>query len=62
MTSDSGEVVLGIERSLTGKRWEAGAYDDRSARALGQRFGLSDIVSRVLAARGVELDEAEAFL
>ena len=62
MISDSGEVVLGIERSLTGKRWEASTYDDRSARALGQRFGLSDVVSRVLAARGVELDEAETFL
>ena len=62
MTSGSGEVVLGIERSLTGKRWEASAYDERCARALGQRFGLSDVVSRVLSARGVELDEAETFL
>ena len=58
----SEEVVLGIERSLTGKRWEASASDDRIVRAFGQRLGLSDIVSRILSARGVKLDDAEAFL
>lgn len=59
---DSGEVVLGIERSLKGKRWEASASDDRISRALGQRFGLSDIVSRIMAAREIDLDDAEVFL
>ena len=41
---DNDEVVLGIERSLTGKRWEASSSDERTVRALGQKFGLSDIV------------------
>lgn len=48
-------VVLGVERSLTGKRWEASATDERAALALSQKYGLSDIVARVLIGRGVEL-------
>ena len=59
---DNDEVVLGIERSLTGKRWEASSSDERTVRALGQKFGLSDIVSRVLVARGIELENVEVFL
>ena len=49
--SESGNVVLGVERSYTGKRWESSDSDDRSASAMSQRHGLSDIVSRVLVAR-----------
>ena len=60
--SESGGVVLGVERSLTGKRWEASPADDRVALALSQRHNLSDIVARILVARGVEIDFAEAFL
>ena len=60
--SDLGGVVLGVERSLTGKRWEASPADDRLALALSQRHDLSDIVARILVARGVEIDFAEAFL
>lgn len=60
--SDFGGVVLGVERSLTGKRWEASPADDRLALALSQRHDLSDIVARILVARGVEIDFAEAFL
>ena len=60
--SESGGVVLGVERSLTGKRWEASPADDRLALALSQRHNLSDIVARILVARGVKIDFAEAFL
>ncbi|MBG04277.1 MAG: single-stranded-DNA-specific exonuclease RecJ, partial [Rhodospirillaceae bacterium] len=60
--SESRGVVLGVERSLTGKRWEASPADDRLALALSQRHDLSDIVARILVARGVEIDFAEAFL
>ena len=47
---------------MLGKRWEARHGDDRLAVALAQRHGLSDIAGRVLAARGVGLEEAEDFL
>src|SRR3546814_19037285 len=53
---------LGIERSLTGKRWEERLADGRQALALSQQFDLPEIVGRVLAARGMLPEEAERFL
>ena len=55
-------AFLDVERSLTGRRWEASESDERVGLALAQRFGLSEIVARVMAARGVDLESAEAFL
>ncbi|MEE8275641.1 MAG: single-stranded-DNA-specific exonuclease RecJ [Alphaproteobacteria bacterium] len=56
------EAVLGVRRSLRGQRWLARDGDARVGMALAQRLELPEIVGRVLAARGVGLDEAEAFL
>jgi len=53
---------LGVERSLTGKRWEERLSDGRQALALSQQLGLPEVIGRVLAARGVGLEEAERFL
>jgi len=53
---------LGIDRSLGGRRWCLRPGDEREAVALSQRFGLPELVGRVLAARGIGLDEAESFL
>lgn len=53
---------LGVERSLTGRRWRLREGDERLGLALSQRFGLSEVVGRVLAARGVGLDDAAGFL
>ena len=53
---------LNVERSATGRRWEARLEDARIAEAISQRHELPDILGRVLAARGVGLEEAEAFL
>lgn len=53
---------LGVECSLTGKRWEERLGDSRQGLALAQRLDLPEIVGRVLAARGVEPEDAEAFL
>jgi single-stranded-DNA-specific exonuclease len=53
---------LGVERSLTGKRWEERLGDGRQALALAQQLGLPEIVGRVLAARGVAAEEAGRFL
>ena len=61
--SESGrELFLGVERSLRGRRWESRLGDERLALALAQRHDLPDIVARVLAGRGVGLDEAPSFL
>ena len=61
-----GEAFLGVARSLTAKHWVAagagGPGAERVALALAQRNGLPEVVARVMAARGIGLDEADAFL
>jgi len=56
------ESFLGVENSLTGKRWFGREADSRQALAIAQRLNLPEIAGRVLAARGVGLDDAGAFL
>ncbi len=53
---------LGVERSLTGKRWEERLRDPRQALALAQRLGVAEIVGRIMAGRGIGLEDAQAFL
>ncbi len=53
---------LNVSRSATGRRWRARLEDGRLAQAIAERHELPEILGRVLAARGVGLDEAEAFL
>jgi len=60
--ADGADCVLGVENSLTGKRWIGRAADERQSMALAQRLGVPEIVGRVLAARGVGLEDAPAFL
>ncbi len=55
-------AFLGVARSLAGRRWQMRTGDERLAAALSQRLALPEIIGRVLAARGIGLDEAEAFL
>lgn len=55
---------LDVERSVTGRRW-ADRLDPattRIAQAISQRTELSEILARILAARGVGIDAAEQFL
>ena len=54
--------VLGVRSSLSGRRWSAREGDARLGMALAQRLELPEVVGRVLAARGVRLEDAEAFL
>lgn len=58
----SADAFLGVERSLTGRRWQARLGDERLALTLAQRLALPEVVGRVLAARGIGLDDAEVFL
>src|SRR5258705_3958369 len=55
-------AFLGIERSLTGRRWAARLADERTALAMAQRHGLPDAICRLLAAREVELEGVPDFL
>lgn len=56
------DCFLGVARSLSGRRWVARTCDDRIAQALCQRLGVPDVLGRVLAARGVMLDDSERYL
>ena len=53
---------LGINKSLTGKLWLQRPLDERLALTLSQRLGVSEIVGRVLTARGIGLDDANDFI
>ncbi|MYJ70245.1 MAG: single-stranded-DNA-specific exonuclease RecJ, partial [Rhodospirillaceae bacterium] len=60
-------AVLGVERSLGGRRWQprtsgAPEADERLGMALAQRLDLPEIVGRLLANRGVTPETAEDFL
>jgi single-stranded-DNA-specific exonuclease len=56
------QPFLGVAASATGRRWRARDLDERLAAALSQRLDVPDIIGRVLAARGVGIDEAEHYL
>ena len=55
-------ALLGIERSLLGKRWRERSGGDRAGLALAQRLGIPEIVGRILANRGIDDAAAERFL
>ena len=55
-------AFLGIEHSLTGRRWAERLGDERVALAMAQRHGLPDAICRLLAAREVGLDDVPDFL
>ena len=54
--------MLGVGRSLSGRRWIWRRGEDRVAFGLAQRHGVPELVGRLLAARGVGLEEAAHFL
>ena len=57
-------VFLKVSQSLTGKVWRdrLDPAAARTALAIAQKTDMSDILARVVAGRGVGLDEAEGFL
>src|SRR5438132_6003414 len=57
-------LFLGVERSATGRAWRDRIDERSSARALAiaQRHDLPELLARILAGRGVEVEEAAAFL
>ncbi|MEO9191932.1 MAG: single-stranded-DNA-specific exonuclease RecJ [Acetobacteraceae bacterium] len=55
-------LALGVERSLSGRRWVWREGEDRVALGIAQRAGLPEIVGRLLAARGIGIEECGDFL
>ena len=53
---------LGVERSVCGRRWRSREADPGVAAAIAERHGLPEIVGRLLAQRGIGIDEAPGFL
>jgi single-stranded-DNA-specific exonuclease len=57
-------IFLGVRHSITGFAWEhrLSERQDMAALQMAQKSGLPDIMARVLAGRGVQPENAEAFL
>ncbi len=54
--------VLGVARSVTGRRWIWRPADARLGLGIAQRLNLPEVVGRLLAARGVGLEVATDYL
>src|SRR5438477_4014559 len=60
----TGRLFLGVVRSATGRAWRDRLDERGSARALAivQRHGLPELLARILAGRGIEIDAVESYL
>ena len=54
--------TLGVHSSIAGKRWLLREVNERMALMLSQRLSLPEIVGRILANRGVDVESAQQFL
>lgn len=59
---EAASAFLGVQRSLTGRRWRAREADLGLVEAFRRRFSLPEIAARLLVGRGVALESAENFL
>ncbi len=55
-------AFLDVENSLTARRWRLRSENERLGLAIAQRLDVPEIVGRVMAGRGVPLEEAEQYL
>src|SRR5215469_3787388 len=60
--NETAGVVLGVERSVCGRRWHWRRGDSGAAEAIAERLGVPEIVGRLLAQRGIDVDHAPGFL
>lgn len=56
------EPVLNVGQSATNKAWQATPSDDRLALAIAQRYGIADVLGRILVARDIGMDDVDDFL
>ncbi len=61
-TTRSPDCLLGVERSALGQTWRARCADERLIATLSQQHGISDLLARILAGRGIGVEEAAAYL
>ncbi|KKC39597.1 single-stranded DNA exonuclease [Devosia epidermidihirudinis] len=61
---DAPRPFLDVSRSVTGRAWtdRLDAGTTRTATAIAQRTGISEILARIMAARGVGIDDAPKYL
>jgi single-stranded-DNA-specific exonuclease len=62
IVADTAQALLGVERSLCGRRWRQRDGDERQGLALAQRLSLPEVVGRLLASRAVSADAAATYL
>ncbi len=58
---ESGPAFLGVEASLTGRRWRTRPIDEKQVNAIAQRLGKSDIIGRLLVGRGIALEDVASY-
>ncbi len=56
------EYMFTNKLSAKGKVWQLKDFNESQALAIGQKYGVSDIVSRMLCVKNVELDNVDDFL
>jgi single-stranded-DNA-specific exonuclease len=59
---DEGTPFLGVDRSLTNRRWIVRDAELQLVEAFRRRFSLPEIAARLMATRGVTMESAEGFL
>jgi len=59
--SEAADSLLGVRRSALGQRWEQRPVIIRHAEAIANRLGVTMTVGQLISARGIGIDEAEAF-
>jgi single-stranded-DNA-specific exonuclease len=59
---DGQRFFLNVAKSVTGRAWRARSLDERVAQAIAQQHDVPEILGRVLAARGVGLEDVELYL
>ncbi len=65
MTRDNGQqqdFLLGVEKSVTGRAWVQRPAENRTIQAIAQQHDLPEIVARVVAGRGIDLEHAADFI
>lgn len=55
-------AFLGVQQSVTGKKWQHRLFPERLGLAIAQRWQLPEIVGALLAGRGIALEDVSNFL
>ena len=56
------DLILAVDNSVTGRSWVARPAEHRIVQAISQNHNLPEIVARVVAGRGIGIDDAAVFL